>query len=144
MSLFGRKLTTFQRFYSSVRRSADLKCLSSLKLKLGSVDRAAAAATTGCTMQAFSTQRPWHCSDQSSSNHAKRFNFIADAAEIAAPAVVYVEVKIQQGNFLGGVAQGAGSGFVVTDYGVILTNAHVVSNANNINVKLASGDVRFG
>eukprot|EP00794_Sanderia_malayensis_P006099 gene6099-6803_t len=75
------------------------------------------------------------------SDHAKRFNFIADAAEIASPAVVYVEVKIQQGNFLGGAAQGAGSGFVVTDYGVILTNAHVVSNANGINVKLASGDV---
>ena len=76
-------------------------------------------------------------------DHAKNFNFIADAVEIASPAVVYVDVKIQQGGgfFGGGVAQGAGSGFVVTDYGVILTNAHVVSNATSVDVKLASGDV---
>lgn len=78
------------------------------------------------------------------SDHAKSFNFIADAVEIASPAVVYVDVKIQQqggGFFGGGVAQGAGSGFVVTDYGVILTNAHVVMNATSVDVKMASGDV---
>ena len=77
-------------------------------------------------------------------DHAKNFNFIADAVEIASPAVVYVDVKIQQqggGFFGGGVAQGAGSGFVVTDYGVILTNAHVVSNATSVDIKMASGDV---
>lgn len=78
------------------------------------------------------------------SDHAKTFNFIADAVEIASPAVVYVDVKIpQQGGLfgMGGVAQGAGSGFVVTDYGVILTNAHVVNNASSVAVKLASSDV---
>eukprot|EP00112_Aurelia_sp_Birch-Aquarium-sp1_P001577 Seg1172.2 transcript_id=Seg1172.2/GoldUCD/mRNA.D3Y31 product="Serine protease HTRA2 mitochondrial" protein_id=Seg1172.2/GoldUCD/D3Y31 len=78
------------------------------------------------------------------SDNAKTFNFIADAVEIASPAVVYVDVKIQQQGgafFGGGVAQGAGSGFVVTDYGVILTNAHVVTNATSVDVKMASGDV---
>ncbi|XP_065066934.1 serine protease HTRA1B-like [Rhopilema esculentum] len=77
-------------------------------------------------------------------DHAKHFNFIADAVEIASPAVVYVEVAIQQQGGLfggGGVAQGAGSGFIVTDYGVILTNAHVVTNSRSVSVKLASGDV---
>ena len=81
------------------------------------------------------------CYSSQSRDLAKRFNFIADAAEIAAPAVVYVEVKVQTGGILGGVAQGAGSGFAVTDYGVIMTNAHVISHANSIEVKLASGDV---
>ena len=78
------------------------------------------------------------------SDHAKNFNFIADAVEVASPAVVYVDVKIQQQGGLfggGGVAQGAGSGFIVTDYGVILTNAHVVNNATSVAVKLASNDV---
>ena len=81
----------------------------------------------------------------STSDHAKKFNFIADAVEIASPAVVYVDVKIQQqqgGLFgMGGVAQGAGSGFIVTDYGIILTNAHVVNNSTSVAVKLASSDV---
>ena len=79
-------------------------------------------------------------------DHAKHFNFIADAVEIASPAVVCVEVAIQQQGGLfggGGVAQGAGSGFIVTDYGVILTNAHVVTNSRSVSVKLASGDVGF-
>lgn len=77
-------------------------------------------------------------------DHVKNFNFIADAVEIASPAVVYVDVQIQQQGGLfggGGVAQGAGSGFIVTDYGMILTNAHVVNNATSVAVKLPSNDV---
>lgn len=90
-----------------------------------------------------STSKRWLTSTH---DHAKNFNFIADAVEVASPAVVYVDVRIQQQGGLfgsGGVAQGAGSGFIVTDYGVILTNAHVVNNATSVAVKLASSDVRI-
>ena len=80
--------------------------------------------------------------DSSLSQASKKFNFIADAAEIAAPAVCYVEVKIKQPGLFGAEMEGsgAGSGFIVTDYGIIITNAHVVNSASNVGIKLPSGE----
>ena len=74
----------------------------------------------------------------------KRFNFIADAAEKAAPAVVYIEIHGSQPTLFGQAKEqplGAGSGFLVTDYGVVLTNAHVVSQATSLKVHLQSKEV---
>ena len=70
------------------------------------------------------------------------FNFIADAVEKAAPAVVYIEITGRHAGFgfmshVGPTS--SGSGFIVTEDGMVLTNAHVVENAVNVTVKLRDG-----
>ena len=71
------------------------------------------------------------------------FNFIADAVEKAAPAVVYIEITGRRHagfGFMGHVGPtSSGSGFIVTEDGMVLTNAHVVENAVHVNVKLRDG-----
>ncbi len=55
----------------------------------------------------------------------------------AGPAVVSLEVR-QRG------PSGAGSGFVVTPDGYVMTNSHVVSNARQIKVRTSTGEVIDG
>ena len=74
-----------------------------------------------------------------------------EVAKEVKPAVVYVyvveraSVESGQPDFFGFPGQGprrregAGSGFIVTDDGYILTNNHVVGNANKIKVTLSNG-----
>ena len=74
-----------------------------------------------------------------------------EVAKAVKPAVVYVNVVERassgsgQPDFFGLPGQGprrregAGSGFIVTEDGYILTNNHVVGNANKINVTLSDG-----
>jgi len=75
-----------------------------------------------------------------------------EVAKAVKPAVVYINIvetassDSGQPNFFGlpgpGTPrrrEGAGSGFIVTEDGYILTNNHVVGNANKINVTLADG-----
>jgi serine protease Do len=75
-----------------------------------------------------------------------------EVAKAVKPAVVYVNVVERttgdsgQPDFFGFPGQGgsrrregAGSGFIVTEDGYILTNNHVVGNANKINVTLSDG-----
>jgi serine protease Do len=75
-----------------------------------------------------------------------------EVAKAVKPAVVYVNIvenaNVDSGepeffNFPGqGIPrrrEGAGSGFIVTEDGYILTNNHVVGNANKINVTLSDG-----
>jgi len=76
--------------------------------------------------------------------NTKQFNFIADAAEKASPAVVYIEVIGQQYGYHSNQPIGSGSGFMVTDYGIILTNAHVVNQATQLNIKLKSNEILNG
>ena len=74
------------------------------------------------------------------------FNFIADAVEKAAPSVVHVETSRQVTVFFGidAMATATGSGFVVGDGNYVLTNAHVVSNAHSVDIKLNSGEMVKG
>lgn len=81
-------------------------------------------------------------SNSGSPPRSATFNFIADAVEKAAPAVVYIQITGRHAGFgfMGHVGPtSSGSGFIVTEDGMVLTNAHVVENAVHVNVKLRDG-----
>uniref|UniRef100_A0A3Q3GT57 HtrA serine peptidase 4 n=1 Tax=Labrus bergylta TaxID=56723 RepID=A0A3Q3GT57_9LABR len=68
-----------------------------------------------------------------------KFNFIADVVDKIVPAVVHLEL-FQRVPFSGEeVSVSSGSGFIVSEDGWIVTNAHVLSNKQRIKVELKSG-----
>ncbi|KAK7508604.1 hypothetical protein BaRGS_00000170 [Batillaria attramentaria] len=69
----------------------------------------------------------------------KDFNFVADVVEKAAPAVVYIELKERSLFNRRLSATSNGSGFIVRQDGLILTNAHVVANKSTVNIRLYDG-----
>ena len=74
-----------------------------------------------------------------------KMNFVADAVEIAAPAVVHVEVLMKHGrHHFGRTISSSGSGFIVTEDGMVLTNQHVVDKALHVDIKLNSGETYKG
>ncbi|CAL8301626.1 unnamed protein product [Lota lota] len=68
-----------------------------------------------------------------------KFNFIADVVEKIAPAVVHIELYRKMVFSKREVAVASGSGFVVSEDGLIVTNAHVVANKHRVKVELKSG-----
>jgi len=74
-----------------------------------------------------------------------RYNFIAEAVEKASPSVVHIVVSKQVNTIFGHyLGKATGSGFVVENGEYVLTNAHVVSGAGKVEVKLSSGLVVQG
>uniref|UniRef100_A0AAY4AZI3 PDZ domain-containing protein n=1 Tax=Denticeps clupeoides TaxID=299321 RepID=A0AAY4AZI3_9TELE len=68
-----------------------------------------------------------------------KYNFIADVVEKIAPAVVHIELYRKMVYSKREMAVASGSGFVVSEDGLIVTNAHVVANKHRVKVELKSG-----
>ncbi|TUD36249.1 Serine protease HTRA1B [Bagarius yarrelli] len=68
-----------------------------------------------------------------------KYNFIADVVEKIAPAVVHIELFRKMVFTKREMAVASGSGFVVSEDGLIVTNAHVVANKHRVKVELKSG-----
>ncbi|XP_062310488.1 serine protease HTRA1 [Osmerus eperlanus] len=68
-----------------------------------------------------------------------KFNFIADVVDKIAPAVVHLELFRRLPFSNQEVPVSSGSGFIVSEDGWIVTNAHVLSNKQRIKVELKSG-----
>ncbi|XP_069468086.1 serine protease HTRA1 [Ambystoma mexicanum] len=69
-----------------------------------------------------------------------KYNFIADVVEKIAPAVVHIELFRTSYYFLKrDMPVASGSGFIVSEDGLIVTNAHVVANKNRVKVELKDG-----
>uniref|UniRef100_A0A673T3K9 HtrA serine peptidase 3 n=1 Tax=Suricata suricatta TaxID=37032 RepID=A0A673T3K9_SURSU len=75
-----------------------------------------------------------------------KFNFIADVVEKIAPAVVHIELFLRHPLFGRNVPLSSGSGFIMSEAGLIVTNAHVASSTNAVSgrqqlkVQLQNGD----
>ena len=69
---------------------------------------------------------------------------VSGAVERASPSVVSIAVRHAQegGRRRGRAARGAGSGFVLTPDGFVLTNSHVVQGAREIDAAAADGSRR--
>ena len=81
-----------------------------------------------------------NCAEEPEKPRSKSFNFLAEAVEMAAPSVVYIErTHVLDTVFRQVVAQSSGSGFIVDEDGYVMTNAHVVRNARTVNVRLSDG-----
>ncbi|XP_042312800.1 serine protease HTRA1 isoform X2 [Sceloporus undulatus] len=68
-----------------------------------------------------------------------KYNFIADVVEKIAPAVVHIELFRKLPFSKREVPVASGSGFIVSEDGLIVTNAHVVTNKNKVKVELKNG-----
>ncbi|XP_032869647.1 serine protease HTRA1-like [Amblyraja radiata] len=69
-----------------------------------------------------------------------KFNFIADVVEKIAPAVVHLELYRRVPFSNREVSVASGSGFIVSEDGLIVTNAHVLSGKQKIKVELKNGE----
>ncbi|XP_010788035.1 serine protease HTRA3, partial [Notothenia coriiceps] len=76
-----------------------------------------------------------------------KFNFIADVVEKIAPAVVHIELFLRHPLFGRNIPLSSGSGFLMSENGLIVSNAHVVSSTTpvsgqqHLKVQMQNGDV---
>ncbi|KAG5280818.1 hypothetical protein AALO_G00064340 [Alosa alosa] len=82
---------------------------------------------------------PCETGSQDPSSMRYKFNFIADVVDKIAPAVVHLELFRRMPYSNQEVPVSSGSGFMVSEDGWIVTNAHVLSNKQRIKVELQNG-----
>nr|XP_051688365.1 serine protease HTRA4 isoform X2 [Oryctolagus cuniculus] len=68
-----------------------------------------------------------------------KYNFIAAVVEKVAPAVVHLQLFRRSPLSSKDIPASSGSGFIVSEDGLIVTNAHVLTNQQRIQVELQSG-----
>uniref|UniRef100_A0A4W3I301 HtrA serine peptidase 1b n=1 Tax=Callorhinchus milii TaxID=7868 RepID=A0A4W3I301_CALMI len=68
-----------------------------------------------------------------------KYNFIADVVDKIAPAVVHIELFRRSPFSNREMSVASGSGFIVSEDGLIVTNAHVVTNKHRVKVELRNG-----
>ncbi|XP_013376990.1 PREDICTED: serine protease HTRA4, partial [Chinchilla lanigera] len=68
-----------------------------------------------------------------------KYNFIASVVEKVAPAVVHLQLFRRSHLGSKDIPASSGSGFIVSEDGLIVTNAHVLTNQQRIQVELQSG-----
>jgi serine protease Do len=66
---------------------------------------------------------------------------IADVVAAVRPSVVAINVEVVVPSFFGGssIEQGAGSGWIISSDGIIITNNHVIADAQSITVTFSDG-----
>ena len=81
------------------------------------------------------------------SNDGNSLNFeagsIAEVANKVSDSVVSITTEIRTKSWFGteSTSSAAGTGFILTDTGYIMTNKHVIENAKNVNVTLNNGKI---
>ncbi|XP_030579622.1 serine protease HTRA1 isoform X1 [Archocentrus centrarchus] len=97
-------------------------------------------AELGETPSVILTQRgPCDSGVQHPGSMRYKFNFIADVVDKIVPAVVHLELFQRVPYSNEEVSVSSGSGFLVSEDGWIVTNAHVLTNKQRIKVELKSG-----
>ncbi|XP_036605894.1 serine protease HTRA4 [Trichosurus vulpecula] len=76
---------------------------------------------------------------RSPGNLRDKYNFIVEVVEKVAPSVVHLELFRRSPLSSEYTHASSGSGFIVSEDGLIVTNAHVLTNRQRINVELQSG-----
>ncbi|XP_020138405.2 serine protease HTRA4 [Microcebus murinus] len=68
-----------------------------------------------------------------------KFNFVAAVVEKVAPSVVHLQLFRRWPLSSQDIPASSGSGFIVSEDGLIITNAHVITNQQRIQVELQNG-----
>lgn len=152
---------TNRSFRSILQRSL---LLSSLGLSLGFLSSCSQAIDTPSATQSLETENS--TAETALAPTTTNQNFVVEALDRVEPAVVQIEVSQTVRRqvpdtfqdpffrrFFGDMVpeqpsertvEGLGSGFVISEDGLILTNAHVVSKADTVNVTFQDGTVLEG
>jgi S1-C subfamily serine protease len=109
-------------------------------VQLWSDDGGEAQGAATISASATSTSAP--APDGSSSGQASLSSGCLPAAEVyeqLRPAVVEITSTVSARSPFGPPAEGVGSGIIIDEQGFILTNYHVIADADNLEVKFADG-----